>query len=110
MTKTDGEQSRTIKCAFCQGKGKDPFELLSELAKCQVCNGKGKITVVVPYDTCPACHGSGVKSHSRLVCTVCNGKGVISQKKGKNCPICGGSGIDKESDLPCATCGGKGKV
>lgn len=103
-------ETTTIKCAFCQGKGKDPFELLSELAKCQVCNGKGKITVVVPYNTCSACDGSGVKSHSRLVCTVCNGKGVISRQRGENCPICLGSGKDKESDLPCSTCGGKGKI
>lgn len=100
----------TIKCAFCQGRGKDPFELLSELARCQVCNGKGIITVALPYDPCSACNGSGVKSHSRLVCTVCNGKGVISRQKGENCPTCEGSGIDKESDLPCSTCGGKGKV
>jgi len=57
-----------IKCAFCQGKGKDPFNLLSELATCQVCNGKGEIRVVIPYDRCLACGGSGVKSHSRLVC------------------------------------------
>ena len=110
MAKTDGERSRTIKCAFCKGTGKDPFKLLSELATCQVCNGEGEIRVVIPYDPCPACGGSGVKSHSRLVCTVCNGKGVISRKSGEDCPVCGGSGKNKESDLPCSTCGGKGKI
>jgi len=26
-----------ITCAFCKGKGKDPFGLLSKLADCQVC-------------------------------------------------------------------------
>ena len=104
------DKTSTIKCAFCQGKGKDPFELLSELATCQVCNGKGKVNITLPYNSCPACGGSGIKSHSRLVCTVCNGKGVISRKSGEGCPICGGSGKDKESDLPCSTCGGTGKI
>ena len=32
-----------IECAFCKGTGKDPFNLLSELATCQVCGGKGVI-------------------------------------------------------------------
>lgn len=103
-------KTATIKCAFCGGKGKDPFELLSEMAKCQVCSGRGKVIVVVPYDSCLACGGSGISSHSRLVCTACNGKGVVSQKKGEECPACEGSGKDKESDLPCSTCGGTGKI
>lgn len=104
-------ETATIKCAFCQGKGKDPFELLSELATCQVCNGEGKVNIILPYNSCPACGGSGVKSHSRLVCTVCNGKGVIRrQKGGEDCPACGGLGKNSENDLPCSTCGGSGKV
>ncbi len=32
-----------IKCGFCKGKGKGPFNLLSELATCHVCGGKGVI-------------------------------------------------------------------
>lgn len=101
----------TIKCAFCQGKGKDPFKLLSELAICQVCNGEGKVNVISPYDSCPFCGGSGIQPHTRLVCTVCRGFGVIShQKDGKDCPACAGSGKNIENDLPCSTCGGSGKV
>ena len=74
-------QVKTIQCAFCRGKGKDPFQLLSKLSLCQVCGGKGKVNVPFPYDTCPVCRGSGIQPHTRLVCTTCNGKGVISSQK-----------------------------
>lgn len=104
------DKTSIIKCAFCQGKGKDPFKLLSELAICQVCNGEGKVNVISPYDSCPFCGGSGIQPHTRLVCTVCNGKGVISRQSGEGCPICEGSGKNRENDLPCSNCGGKGKV
>src|SRR3989338_1686154 len=101
----------TIKCAFCQGKGKDPFQLLSVLATCQVCNGEGKVNAISPYDSCSFCGVSGIKPHTRLVCTVCAGRGVIShQKGGEDCPACQGSGKNRENDLPCSTCGGSGKV
>lgn len=103
-------ETKTIHCAFCGGRGKDPFELLSELATCQVCNGKGEVMIASPYNSCPACSETGVKPHSRLVCTVCKGKGVISRQKGEDCPTCEGLGKNKESDLPCSTCGGTGKV
>ena len=104
-------KTSTIECAFCQGKGTDPFGLLSELATCQVCLGAGKVDIVVPFNSCVACGGSGVKPHSRLVCTVCNGKGSISHQKGSEaCPKCQGTGNNRESDLPCSTCSGSGKV
>ena len=41
-----------IKCAFCKGTGKDPFDLLSELATCQVCGGKGKVDIIEPAIKC----------------------------------------------------------
>jgi hypothetical protein len=44
-----------IKCAFCKGTGKDPFDLLSELATCQVCEGTGKVGVVEPAIKCVFC-------------------------------------------------------
>ena len=37
-----------ITCAFCKGTGKDPFDILSELAACQVCGGTGKVEVEEP--------------------------------------------------------------
>lgn len=48
-----------IKCAFCKGKGKDPFNLLSKLAACQVCGGTGKIKVDEPMIECAFCKGGG---------------------------------------------------
>lgn len=71
----------TICCAFCQGRGKDPFGLLSELSICQVCLGRRHVTVAVPYTICPTCGGSGAEQGTRLVCTMCGGKGVVSQPK-----------------------------
>jgi len=68
-------------CAFCQGKGKDPFGLLSELSVCQVCLGKGQIPMATPYVACPACASCGVEHGTRLVCAVCAGKGVVSPYK-----------------------------
>lgn len=35
----------TVRCAFCNGTGKDPFGLLSILATCQACRGSGEVTV-----------------------------------------------------------------
>lgn len=71
----------TLKCAFCQGKGKDPFELLSKLARCQVCGGRGKVVVLAPFRKCSDCKGTGVYPHSRLTCLVCGGKGVVSERR-----------------------------
>ena len=76
-------ETKTIKCAFCQGTGKDPFELLSKMATCQVCGGERKVTVPVPHVTCPVCGGSGIQPHTRLVCRTCGGKGIISPERRK---------------------------
>ena len=38
----------TLTCAFCKGKGKDPFEIMSKEATCQVCGGRGKVAVAKP--------------------------------------------------------------
>ena len=100
-----------ITCAFCKGKGKDPFEIMSKEASCQVCGGRGRVAVAQPYVKCAHCQGTGVSPNSRNVCTVCNGRGVVSVVDGKKvCSECGGSGSAKESNLPCLKCGGKGVV
>ena len=67
-----------IKCAFCQGKGKDPFKVLSPLSNCGVCGGKGTVRVQEPYRRCDACLGTGIYFRSRLSCGVCGGKGVVT--------------------------------
>ena len=72
---------RVVECAFCKGKGKDPFELLSKLATCQVCGGTGKVEVIEPAIKCAFCKGTGVYPRNGCVtCTVCNGKGMVTVK------------------------------
>ena len=99
-------------CAFCEGKGKDPFELLSKNANCQVCGGKGRIEVEEPYIECLFCKGSGVyPSGARITCTVCGGKGKVTIKGlTEECPECKGIARNINSGLSCSRCGGKGLV
>lgn len=67
-----------IRCAFCGGKGSDPFNLLSPLARCQACAGKGAVTFEGTGDPCPNCHGSGRAALSNLPCTHCRGRGAVT--------------------------------
>ena len=101
-----------IKCAFCKGIGKDPFDLLSEHSTCQVCGGTGKVEVKEPAIKCVFCKSTGVHpGGTRVTCTVCNGKGMVAVEKGaKECFKCKGTGATKDSGLPCIKCGGKGVV
>jgi len=102
---------KEITCAFCKGKGLDPFEILSPASKCAVCGGKGKVRVEEPYIKCAFCHGTGVHPHTRLSCTVCAGKGVVTFREPKAvCPECKGSGQEALTNLPCLRCGGTGVV
>ena len=73
-------QMEKITCAFCKGKGKDPFKLLSPLSNCPVCNGQKTVYVIKPHETCPACEGTGVYTRSKLFCWNCHGKGVVHVK------------------------------
>ena len=69
-------------------------------------------------ETCPTCHGSGVKPGSGYItCPTCGGTGVVRRAQRSifgefivqtTCPTCHGSGkIPKEK---CPTCGGTGVV
>lgn len=100
----------TITCAFCKGRGKDPFKLLSELATCQVCGGAGNIEVEDPAVKCAYCKGAGIYPHgTRITCTVCNGRGMVTVKGAPDeCLKCRGTGQEAESGLPCIECRGKG--
>jgi DnaJ-class molecular chaperone len=102
---------KEIKCAFCKGKGIDPFDLLSPLSTCSVCGGKGKVNVEEPYTRCAFCRRTGVYPNTRLSCTVCMGKGVVTFREPKmTCPDCKGTGREHVTTLPCIRCGGIGVV
>lgn len=96
MPKQEEIKFKTIPCAFCKGKGTDPFGVPSKLSTCQVCCGKGEIAIAdIPHEVCSACKGTGVFAHHRLTCSVCKGKGVVS-KDGRQ----GKKGLGTESGLP----------
>jgi len=111
MSQTTSAITR-ITCAFCKGTGKDPFDLLSELATCQVCGGIGHVEVEEPAIKCAFCKGSGVYHDSRISCTVCGGRGMVTAPKGTSdvCTECNGTGAAIDSGLPCLRCKGKGVV
>jgi len=75
------EETRVpVTCAFCKGTGRDPYGL-SHLSNCVACGGKGVQLVAEPYETCPACEGTGWYFRSRMYCWTCRGKGVVPVKK-----------------------------
>jgi hypothetical protein len=71
-----------IKCAYCHGRGVDPFGCPAPTSKCSVCGGKGYTRVVAPYATCTACGGTGKTPGRRMTCTTCRGKGVVTVRPG----------------------------
>lgn len=71
-----------LKCAYCYGRGTDPFGCPSPSSKCAVCGGKGYNRVVAPYATCTACGGTGKLQSRRMNCTTCKGKGVVTVRPG----------------------------
>jgi DnaJ-class molecular chaperone len=108
-----------VMCAFCSGKGKDPFGILSPLATCQVCGGTGRGTLRQPTTPCPFCRGTGVYLGTRNTCTTCGGVGTVEiPDDAVTCPCCGGTGwaaddanyIWPDSPLSCGCCRGKGVV
>ena len=85
-----------IVCAFCKGKGRDPFGIPSKLSNCQVCWGKGKVAIAdIPHETCGACKGTGIFEYHRLPCSVCKGKGVVPKDRRK-----GPKGMNAGTGLP----------
>jgi len=87
---------KMITCAFCKGKGRDPFGIPSKLSNCQVCWGKGKVAIAdIPHETCGACKGTGIFEYHRLPCSVCKGKGVVPKDRRK-----GPKGMNAGTGLP----------
>ncbi len=70
------------------------------------------------YDTCPVCHGKGIKPGSRpRTCPTCGGRGRVREVQRTifgefssvhTCPTCHGEGLI--IDNPCEECGGTGRV
>jgi DnaJ-class molecular chaperone len=101
----------TVECAFCEGIGKDPYEILSKLSKCPVCNGRMKVEVTKPAYPCAYCHGTGKQRHTRLTCSACKGTGHVTVAgPTAECPECDGSGKTHGPDLSCAFCRGAGLI
>ena len=108
-----------VPCAFCGGKGRDLFGIMSTLATCQVCGGRGRRTLHQPTAACAFCQGTGVHPGSRLTCTACGGVGTAEvPANAVRCPSCGGSGgaaddgdhFSPDSPLYCLRCSGKGVI
>lgn len=97
-------------CAFCGGKGVDPFNALSDRSICGSCHGKGMVEVPSPHVRCAYCSGSG--SYKTYRCLVCGGAGVIAAPSGPTrvCPECDGKACESSSGLTCLVCKGHGFV
>ena len=109
---TNISETVQIPCAYCDGKGVDPFGIPSPRSKCQVCGGRGKVNVDKHNMKCAFCDGTGVYPDKRMTCTVCNGKGVVKALKNPViCPSCEGTGVSRDTPgLYCMTCKGRGVV
>ena len=105
-------KSAETTCAFCRGKGTDPFGIPSERSKCQVCGGRGKVRIEKPTIECIFCGGTGIYPDKRITCTVCMGKGVVKAVKNpETCPDCEGTGQSTSTPgLSCVRCKGKGVI
>lgn len=99
-----------IPCAFCHGKGVDPFNVMSENSVCTACSGRRVQEVPVPNDRCHYCCGTG--SHKTFRCPVCGGIGRVPAAPlgAKKCVECGGLSFDGSSGLPCLVCRGRGVI
>ncbi len=108
MAETTGQE--TIACAFCGGKGSDPYNQLSSRSRCEVCKGQGLVQAPAVRQTCPFCTGTG--SFKTFSCPVCRGKGVVPllPEPTKVCPFCEGRAFAPSSGLECLECHGRGRV
>ncbi len=100
-----------VPCSFCEGKGKDPFDIMSSLSICCVCGGRRVVQVRMPYTRCSHCRGTG--AIKTLTCTVCHGKGFVTALAGPTtvCPECKGTGDDSSApSMDCLKCRGRGWI
>jgi len=107
------EENRVfVTCAFCRGKGVDPFGIMSRLSTCAVCKGEKAVWVEKPVKDCIFCEGTGVSpTGARNHCPVCGGAGIVHvEEPSMVCPDCSGTGWDRGMSLYCNTCKGTGVV
>jgi len=99
-----------VTCAFCHGRGTDPFNVMSQLSTCGACQGEGRVLVSTPHVRCSYCGGDG--SYKTYRCPVCGGAGVVPALDGPTavCSDCGGRGADGSSGMVCLHCHGRGVV
>ena len=115
LAETEIKGVKEIKCAYCGGRGIDPFGIPSRKSSCQVCNGKGRVLIVAGDEEdilkCPFCRGKGRHPYMRMNCTACMGKGVVVKEKHSiECPQCHGQGRAFDPEIPCSHCRGRGFV
>ena len=112
-------QTIEVPCAFCGGKGIDPFGIMSPMSTCQVCVGRGSRRLRPPTIRCAFCRGTGLHGASRLTCATCGGLGTVEAPiNAASCPCCDGTGRAvgydgghwPDAPLSCTCCGGKGVV
>ena len=105
-----GATRETISCAFCKGKGTDPFNVLSSLSVCGACDGRGTLHVSTPHVRCVYCEGTG--SYKTYRCPVCGGAGVAAALAvpTRTCPECEGHAFEASSGLVCLKCRGRGVI
>lgn len=105
-------ETAAVTCGFCEGRGRDPFGIMSHLSTCCVCGGGGAVSIRKPYVRCAFCQGSGVHPYSRLTCTACDGVGASAvAEPHQPCPHCQGTGAEPGSavvPLWCFACHGAG--
>ena len=107
------EQTRIfVRCAFCEGGGKDPFGIMSRLSTCYVCGGEQGLWVNKPIKACPVCRGTGVSpTGARNACAACRGVGAVHLREpSQTCPKCGGTGWYQPVGLYCYACKGQGAI
>jgi len=68
----------SVPCAYCGGRGTDPFGIPYPKSNCAVCGGRRTVRVQEPYAPCALCGGTGKMRSRRLTCTACKGKGVVT--------------------------------
>ena len=100
-----------LTCAFCGGRGRDPFDIMSYLSTCCVCGGRGKVQVHAPAVACAHCEGTG--AIKTLTCTTCGGRGSVHLPSlpTVSCSVCKGSGDDASAPaMACLKCRGTGLI